>query len=167
MKKDGMRLIGLCSKSCPEATLMDFVSMKADLATVTIDYAACDLSYPQDFQESLKIPDGTKIEGFKKILDLTEINTLVGSYEALNSVLHLKKNKDIPFLKYFVCFDDLEEETLKLSEELSLEVVNINTLINYGSELTIDVPKPTKDSVFTVNFNSNSTEGMIVTHKMI
>jgi long-chain acyl-CoA synthetase len=144
-----LRLVGLCSKSCPEATLLDFAAIQAELTTVTIGSS--------DVSET----------NLKEVWERTGINTLFGFNDSLEIVSNLKLKKEIENLKYFINFDEVSEEDEKSAANLGLEVININTLINHGSELQIDIPKPNPESVFTLNFVSGAEKGVIITHKMV
>jgi len=105
---------------------------------------------------------------FKKILDTSKINTLFGSIEVLSTVMRMKNNKEVENLRYYICFDEISEEIQRECDNIEeFEIYDLNSVINYGSELTIDVPKPTSESVFTLIFDSEVKNCSKITHKMM
>lgn len=151
--EEGYRIFGVCSKTCPEATILDFSTFHADLTVVNIDYALCDLAEEQ----SLQVPHSDYTGEFKNIIDKYKLTTLFGSTDTLKTVVRLKLAKEMKTLKYFICFDELDiEMEVDKNQIEDFEVININTLINYGSELKIDVPKPSKDSTMCIMSDSDA-----------
>jgi long-subunit acyl-CoA synthetase (AMP-forming) len=145
--KEGYRIFGVCSKTCPEATILDFVTFHAELTTVNIDYALCDTAD----ENSLQMLDLEDRNQFKNTVEKYKLTTMFGSTDTLKTIIRLKMSNELECLKYFICFDDLNMEMEAEKNQLKdLEVININTLINYGSELNIDVIKPSKDSTMCI-----------------
>lgn len=96
VKKHGLRLVGLCSHGCPEAALVDFAAIQAEITTVTVDYS--DHGYHQQLDEVVNQSDSMLC----KIIDSTEITTLFGETRLLNKVIHLKKSHKLETLKNFI-----------------------------------------------------------------
>jgi len=167
IKENRLRLFGVCSQSCPEATLLDFATLHADITSVSIDYGLWDVT-PYNSEESLLIQSKSQTEKFKSIWEETKINALFGSINALKTVIRMKNQGELNCIKSFICFEELSEELTKDVDSIEgLEAFCFNKVINYGSELNIDVPRPSKESTFTVVFDSEAKIGSKISHHML
>ena len=132
------RMIGIFARNSTEWIVTDLAWAWANITSVTLY-------------------DTLGAESTEYIIDQWELKTICLSRDKIKSLTNLKKAGKLNTLQNFIVLDKVTEEDEKLCEELEIKVYHFDTLIEEGKDITVKLPNPHRDSIYTICYTSGTT----------
>jgi long-chain acyl-CoA synthetase len=142
------RFIALYSKNRAEWSISDYGAMLTGIVTVPL--------YDTLGKEFLDF-----------ILNQTQIRTVSLSSDKISSLLSLKSQEKLPYLKNLIYFDECSQEDKELAASLDVKLICFDEAVKEGKEMNEELKEVTGDSIYTLCYTSGTTgnpKGTMLTH---
>lgn len=149
-KGSKLQLIGIYSKNREEWTIADIACWMMTVTNVPLYDTLGEESICWTFEQTLLTTIFLMCEGIPKLIEI------------------MKKGK-LKTLKQVVCFDEVDEKTRKIANEVGLKIIKFADVVNLGKDNSV---MPLKfcgpEDVATICYTSGTTDktkGVVLTHK--
>lgn len=107
-------------------------------------------------------------EALEHIMNETNMSVVIASKDKVKGLLEMKGA--IPDLKLIVCMDPIDDDLVKKSAEVGIELLYFETAEEEGAKNPATLKPPTPDDIATICYTSGTTgmpKGVLLTHRNI
>ena len=84
------------------------------------------------------------------IIEQTEISTIACTSDHIDTLIEIKERKNFDFFQNLIVLDEFTDEHENRSTSSGLKLYSLDTLIEEGKGISIELDNPTKNDLFTI-----------------